>query len=300
MVHEIQETAEKKLDTVLIENIQLCNNRKIMQLFRNLKPYENYVSAYLHGSWADNTNNAFSDIDDFIIIHKDRFKSQKELRSVISILNKIDIKFCRIDPIQHHGHWIVCNNELDVYNNSFMPLYIMKEAKRIQGDEIIKANIDKEQTLKGLRENIIGTCKNIERLSEKYFLNNINAYELKCLVGSFVLVPAFIFQLKNEEIDKPGAIAKSHTLYSVDAFSCITWSTNCRENWDVITGKSIFKIFAFLVKFCPDPHIWRKFAEKFSPKVSKNDTSLLSLNDLNKRSTSDYISESLKYLDIVG
>lgn len=285
-------------EKVIIPIVDSCENVDILNLFKKLKPFEKGVSVYLHGSWADDTNNSFSDIDDFIILNKSKFESPKEFKKVISTLNKIDMKFCRLDPIQHHGHWIVCEEELESYNNSFMPLYIMGEAKKIIGKNHITANIDEIETEKGLKKNLAGTCKNIERLSEKYFSNTINSYELKGLIGSFVLIPAFIFQLKQKQFTKPEAISHSNKLFSIDAITCIEWATECRKNWNIITNKRKYKNFGRLAYICFDPHLWRRFSTKFSPMITERDKIHLSSKNFNKQTVHFFVKESLNYLDV--
>ncbi len=273
-----------------------CENKVIQNLFKQIKPYEKAVTALLHGSWADQTNNSFSDIDDFIILEKDKITSKKDFYKLISILNKIDMSYCRIDPIQHHGHWLVCSEELKHYDNSFMPLFIMKDAKRIIGKSEIIAYVDDKKTQLGLKNNIINTCKNIERLYKKYHSNKINSYEMKCLVGSFALVPSFVVQLQQLELNKPESIKHSIKLFSKEAYTCVAWATNCRNNWTIVTNKKSFKMFKFLTRFCTNPHLWRRFSERYSPKIHFNDTKLLSTIELKSNNVSCFLNETLKHL----
>ena len=283
------------LKKIEIENIDSCNDTKIQKLFLELKPFKKYINVYIHGSWADNTKNTFSDIDDFIIIDIESLERENYLSKVCKIINRIDMKFCRIDPIQHHGHWICSKNDLKNYNNSFIPLHILNEAKVIIGKNKILGLINQELTQEGLRKNIINTCNGIQLLSKKLFSNSINAYELKGLAGSFVIMPAFIMQLNGHNCSKPEAIKESHTFFSNQALICIEWSTNNRNNWGLVTSKFQYKLFSKLTYFFFDPHIWRRFSNKFSPKVQESTINKLSDKVLTPEIVEKFISESLIY-----
>lgn len=294
----IDTVENKKNESLKVFEIEIENKSIdpiIHRLFMDLRPFEEYVSVYLHGSWADETQTIFSDIDDFIILDTEGLKEKKYLSKVCNILNSIDMEFSRIDPIQHHGHWICSTNELENYDNSFIPLYILKEAKIVMGRNTIVGQINHERTKVGLRKNIINTCKAIEILSRKLFNNSINAYELKGLVGSFALMPAFIMQLKGDECSKPEAIKTAYKIFSESSLLCIQWSTNNRKNWHELTNKFKFMLFSRLAYLFFDPFLWRIFSNKFSPRVHESTVRQLSDTILTKQMVDKFISESLDY-----
>ena len=291
----VSEYSVNELKEILIERIQACQDAVIQKLFSDLKPYKESVNIYLHGSWADNSKTPFSDLDDFLVLDTDKLNQNGQLKAVCKLLNKIDMKFCRLDPIQHHGHWIACKNDLNNYDNSFMPLHILKESKVILGNNFISGKVNTQLSKEGLKRNIISTCNGIKLLSDKFFENSINSYQLKGLVGSFVLMPAFIMQTKGFDYTKPEAINEAKSIFTNDALSCIEWSTNNRNNWDVITGSPKFKLFGLLTYFCFDPHLWRRFSKKFSPKIKQSQVKALSKVVLTRENVNLFIEESLRY-----
>lgn len=276
--------------------IRHCENRRILELFSELQDYSENLSVFIHGSWSDNTQTPFSDIDDFVVI--DDFNTDiATLKEIVTILNKIDMSFCRIDPLQHHGHWITSKSELLNYDNSFIPLFILNDAKKVIGDQPLKYNIDTNITCEGLKNNIVNTCKSIDKLSYMFFNNNINCYSLKCFVGSFVLMPAFIFQLQGLQLNKPTAIKRSSELFTEKSFELIKWSTECRANWHVITNEIRYKLFSLLPRLFLNPHMWRRFAQKFSPAVAPQQLSKLSNIKITESDVQKFISESLAYVE---
>lgn len=271
-----------------------CDNKLINNIFRDILPYEKYVSVYLHGSWADGTKTAFSDIDDFVVI--DDFNvSRNMLIAIINILNKIDMIFCRIDRLQHHGHWITSKKELLDYDDSFIPLFIFEKGKLICGEELLRANINKEKSRRGLIRNIITTSNNIEIISKKLFSGGITSFELKCLVSSLALMPAFVFQLKGYKLTKPEAIKKADEIFSPEARILISWSTLCRRNWQVVTNDKNYLFFSSFSNLFFNPHLWRKFSKCFSPGI--NALQLCNLSDISIREENikEFVNESLNY-----
>lgn len=280
---------------ITIENIGNCDNQLINQIFKKILPYSKYVNVFLHGSYADNTTTNFSDIDDYIVLDIENLKKDNLLSQVLKLLNKIDMQFCRIDPIQHHGHWISSKNELTNYDNSFIPLHILNDSKCVMGENFVKGIINSDTTKEGLKRNIINTCKGIENLSELYFNKSINAYQLKQLVGSFALMPAFIMQIKGYDCTKPEAISLSDNILSESARSCIKWSTNNRLHWHIITINKKYKTFGLISYLFFDPYLWRRFSEKFSPKVSEKQKKNLSKEILTLKVVEQFILESQQY-----
>lgn len=202
------------------------------------------------------------------------------------------MRLCRLDPLQHHGHWLVSKYELDAYDNSFIPLFILKNAKLLLGSNKISANIDELKTKFGIASNIITTCNNINLIRKKLIGYNINYYELKCLVGSISLLPALIFQFKNIEYDKPNAIKNSQEIYSRDSTMLIQWASECRLNWRIITNQYQYKIFSIFPYLFTNPYLWRKFSAIYSPTVNQSVLEKLSSVKVTEYMFSNFIKES--------
>lgn len=282
-----------------IKVLEYCDDPKIANLFRDLEVYSEYISVFLHGSYADRTTTEFSDIDDFIIIDLKKVRERKLENDIFRILNKIDMKFCSIDPLQHHGHWITSKDELNDYDNSFIPLFIIKSSKIVLAkNNIINARISLKKTKKGLVKNLNLTCENILLLFCKLKENRINAYELKSLIGSFALIPALLFQLKGYKYSKSKSINLSSKIFSIQAFFCIQWATQNRKNWFEITNSFRFKIFSMLTYFFRNPYLWRMFSQNFSPRVTKIQIKQLCSFELTDEMVYEFIDEVKNNLNV--
>ncbi len=236
--------------------------------------YKNFNSALklegitwlIHGSWADGSQNEFSDIDDLIIID-DTNLTYSELKRIIKTLNKIDMLYCRLDPLQHHGHWITSVSELKDYNNAFIPLFILKDALLVIGNPKILFRINKKITEERLKSNILISANYLILYSKKLLAGNSNLYLLKKLVSTYTLMPALLFQFKGLSYDKKLAIEKADEIYSETGMYLLKWSESCRTNWKAIIKTKKYWIYSKIVYLFFNPYIWRKFAFYFSPKI---------------------------------
>lgn len=251
-----------------------------------------HIWVYLHGSQADRTTTAFSDYDDLVIVDMTDLTKSK-LKRLVRAMNRVDMRFCRLDPLQHHGHWIISKQSLSSYDESFLPLLVLEEALAIHGPSQLTYTLDRAATQRGLVRNVEATSASILAMYEKYRTNAINAYTLKGLVGSFALMPAFIFQLRGEGINKRTAIERASELYSEEALRCIAWSTHCRNNWAQVVNHPAHQALRIAANLFSNPHLYRRFAQR-SPNL---DLRKLTFPELKEASVRSFVNESRRYLD---
>jgi hypothetical protein len=278
-----------KKDTDLLTKMTVSafddgKNRGFLQsVFKELLNFD-CIDLYIHGSQADKDVTAFSDFDDLIIIDFDKIENKKSLKKA---LNKVDMRFCRLDFLQHHGHFIISKNSLSNYDESIIPLLVINDSVVIKGCNNVSyysnINYSKSKLISVLSNSIEG----IIVLSEKYFKSSINLYQLKELVGIFVLIPAIIFQIKGEMISKKEAIFRASEIFNEQSLNCINWSTYCRENWHRIYDDKRVLFFKKTPFFFRDPFLYRWFANRYAPIVSLNK---LEFDFLQKKHIESYIS----------
>lgn len=264
------------------------------EIFRPLQGLGN-VQVFVHGSWADSSRTAFSDLDDFVIVDDNLTPTERiELQRR---LNDIEFHFQRIDPLQHHGHWLINKNELKNYDNSFIPLFVLQNAVSVVGPNTLHGIVNPGKTMAGLVKNIIGTCRNIERYQQRLERGCLNIYELKCFVGSILLLPPLIFQVLGSELDKRSAILNADKIISDKCLKLIEFATQCRNNWRLITESEEYRNFVKKLDGYTNGAEWRRFAASHAPVL---DYSALSSVPLNGSLTAAYIKEALNYVDSVS
>ena len=262
--------------------------KKIFSPIKNID--ESKIQIFVHGSWADDTKTAFSDLDDFIIVEDDYYKK------ISKWINHIELKFYQIDPLQHHGHWLIKKSELENYNNSYMPLFILKDAVCVLGSNKIEAKINPVLSFKGNINRIQGTCKNIEYFYQLHKEKKLNLYNLKRFVGSISLLPSLLFQIKMVNIDKPTALNKANLLFSKNSINLISWATDLRKKWIELTENIEYNEYVKKIKKFKNGSKLRKYSSLNSPIL---DYSKLSDTKLSDELIDLYIRESLYIVDSV-
>ena len=270
-----------------------CHIQMINNLFKPLLPFEDLVSVFLHGSYADGTNNAFSDIDDFVIID-DLKATQKEIQEIQTILEEIDLAFCKIDPIQHHGHWIRYSSQITFYDNSYMPLLIIPESMSVIGSDSVSAKINIAHTNSGLINNVRNMSRSIRELIQMHEKNNLNIFHLKCLAGSFALMPAYLFQLLGCDYDKPTSISRAGEIFSDSSLALIQWATDIRNRFHILTESKAYVEFSKSIDSFNDANKWRLYAQQNAPLLNYNKLSDISIC---KEHVELFLKESWKIVD---
>lgn len=141
-LHFIKEPLEKilltyKTDTHIVKINNIIEKQKykfldinglipIIDLIQNSTLKD--ISIFFHGSMADLKYTAFSDIDDLVIINQTTWCNADFLIQTAKLLSQIARKYQNIDPLQHHGHWVITDFDLLLYDQSYIPLVIFDEA----------------------------------------------------------------------------------------------------------------------------------------------------------------------------
>jgi hypothetical protein len=262
---------------------------ELQELFSPLRRLDpSKIQVFVHGSWADNSRTDFSDLDDLIIIDDEYFSEAK------TVLDEIENNFQKIDTTQHHGHWLIRKSELNDYDNSILPLFILEGSICIYGSNTVKATINKKKTDKGNILRLRNTCRNIEKFYAQYKSGTLNVYDYKRFVGSVVLIPPIIFQLQNSNIDKKSAIFQADQIFSEYSLNLIKWATEVRKNWNVFSLDERYVEMQKQMAEFSTAKDFRNFMEHSGPVIlPENLSDILLTQELIEA----YIDESLIYID---
>jgi len=258
-------------------------------IFHGLEDYNpKKLSVFVHGSFADDTLTEFSDLDDFIIVDDDYYNV------VLPFLNEAELKMQKRDPLQHHGHWLIRKSQLDDYDYSYFPLFILEDSIRLNGDGELFYNSNLVKFKKDNLKRLQATLRNIKFFSNEYFEQTLNVYNLKRFVSSIALVFPLAFQLKDQFIGKREAINRADEILSDKGRILLDWASDLRNNWSVIIENEKYKTFSKEINNYKEAQNWRNFAENNSPVL---EYSFLFGANLTKEIVSDFISEIMVYVD---
>lgn len=188
------------------------------------------VSLFLHGSMADLQYTPFSDVDDLVVLRRAAWQDPASLMNTATLLAQVAREYQNVDPLQHHGHWVLTEFDLLLYDQSYMPLVVLDEAVRIAGEPQINSRIYHDNT--GFIKNASNTIQSLNgKLAKATREGGLNAFELKGLVGEIAIMPAYLFQARGEMLSKPEAIGRADELYSPRALKALEWATLVREEF---------------------------------------------------------------------
>lgn len=242
------ETYNKNKD---IELEILVKNKEVLELNHLKEIYKDsrYFDYFIHGSYSDGTYTEESDIDDFILIKSEAFESFNSFLETKKILSKLNLEYQKIDPLQHHGHWIFTEYDLYEYDTSIMPISIFRDDNifsvgkdcklNIHTSKVNKNNIEKVYT--NLKEEIIDGVN-------KMYKNKLNLYFLKNTISSITLLLPLAFQIRGNDLNKKEAIKESLKILDRNSVKVLDWSSEIRKNWRKLPS---FKIVNYL-KFLPN------------------------------------------------
>ncbi|MEK4653522.1 hypothetical protein [Niallia sp. FSL W8-0954] len=185
----------------------------------------------IHGSQADGTATAFSDIDDLIILKKEFFTSFEVFEATIKELHRLNLFYQSKDITQHHGHWLVSFDELYHYNEVNIPSSIFNESVSIFGTSEISYFVDKNSIFSG---RLLLLSENIENRVNDLVNNKSNLYELKHLLSGFALLFPLYYQSKGKNITKKNAIKWASTTFEKEILDILNWVSNLRMNWEKV------------------------------------------------------------------
>ena len=237
------------------------------------------VSIYVHGSWGDETNNSFSDVDSLIIYSEKNIANFFYGLRLSLWLNKVEMRMCRIDPLQHHGNFVIKNENLNRINLAYLPLLVLKKSLLVQGSKTVKYTYLKDDSLLGLKNNIFNNIQDLQILFDKYDSNMINIYEMKKFIGSVFITITYLFQYKGNYVSKKWSIENCDKILDRNSIIIVNKCEIIRKNWNKVLDKKSYIQFKKLIFIFNNPYLWRSFSKKFSPKFCKNDFPEINKNE---------------------
>jgi hypothetical protein len=182
----------------------------------------------VHGSFGNNEVVKFSDFDGLLILKSDSLyeKSKDELKRFIRDSYKIIYK---IDPLQHHGWFVIKKNQLENYPQDYLPNEVFEFSKSLSGKDIefeieIPLKTDYLTPFVNLKNNLLRTIR--EKRPK-------NLYKLKSFLSGLMLMPSLYLQAKLER----GCFKKDSFNIAKNDFSEREWkpievASSIRQMWN--------------------------------------------------------------------
>lgn len=200
-----------------------------LKKFANEKLGEYLADLHIHGSIATGDYvKGWSDLDTLIIIRKSALSNSSSLLKLRDLLYKSKKYFYKIDPLQHHGHMIITETDLDYYCQTFFPLVLFKYSKSAFGEKCFNIKVRDSR------------AENIDRFSSfvRYFRNlrfnkifSMGSYDVKFLFHMVTLFPVMYLQAKGIHVYKKFSFAMARTDFDENLWEPIEAVSEARKKW---------------------------------------------------------------------
>ncbi len=209
------------------------NNKQVIELGiflqRNLK--EDLAGAYVHGSAGTNELVAYSDLDALVIIKDEVFKDANRIREVALKLKEAENYMYQLDPLQHHGWFVLSESDLIQYDNSYLPAELLPFSKSIllNGIKNIELLVNKENKTDSTFEDV---CKSVGRKIAKLNCPS-TLYELKNLLSEFMLLPSLYVQARDgKSVFKKFSFDIARADFEKQDWEIMNEVSAIRKNWN--------------------------------------------------------------------
>jgi len=244
------------------------SNKTIIEIQQELSSIEkNLTQCLIHGSYATNEEIEYSDFDGLIIINKNAFASFDNFRKTINAIKKSNKLIQTLDPLQHHGWFILLENELNYYDETFLPVEVLNISKSL----LVKEKSAIKMNLKSNSNFNVGIDKLSKQLLDKIESRDYprNYYQIKSLLSEFMMLPTLYYQAKVKK-----GIYKKYSFEIVkddfgDAWNIMDKISLIRRNWSEYFIKKS-------VKATHNNYLTRYLFKKYNKKASANLISFLS------------------------
>lgn len=156
---------------------------------------DSMVGAYVHGSIATSEEIPYSDFDGLVILKNDSLYNWGKLITLTAALKETERMMLEMDPLQHHGWFILTEDDLADYPEHYFPHALFQYSKVLFGAGTINIGLRKEGYSAEFSRSFTNLSNSVLRkLESKVFLEN--NYVFKNLLSEFMLLPAVYIQAK--------------------------------------------------------------------------------------------------------
>ena len=253
---------KKKCETINFKKYNK-SDEKLIEPIKHLKNFaeknfRDYISGfYLHGSFSTlDYIKGWSDLDTLIIIKKSAINEPDKLSKLRDFLYKSRKFFYKIDPLQHHGHMIITQYDLEHYCQTYFPVEIFKYSKSFLETE-------------GVTKIKVRDCK-IENLNKFYWFVDyfrklyfnrdyrMNSHHMKFFLHCITLFPTLYLEAKGIHVYKKYSFEIAKRDFQKDLWKPILTVEKIRQNWKPL------KALPFITQMAEiNPLLWYQINSRF-------------------------------------
>lgn len=241
--------------------------------------------AFVHGSLAIGEEIAYSDFDGLIVLKAEVFSNARRLSQVARKINQTRAIMLRIDPLQHHGWFVLNESDLSHYPETYLPSDVLKESRSLLSDKEETINLYPEQNTDyylPLKE----LCRHLRKKTQ-YSGQPATLYQLKSFLSEFMMLPALYVQARDRKgIFKKYSFTEAAKDFKEEDWSIIEEVSMIRSQWpkemSAFHRKKFQKIGYFWTQYRKNlgPGIPSQFKERLDQKFYERVASLANLSEV--------------------
>ena len=221
------------------------------------------IAAVVHGSIATDEFINYSDFDGLIIIRDEVFKDKGRLTALAEVIHESKKIMFEIDPFQHHGWFVLKENDLSNFPVDYLPLEVMSHSKSLlQGNDLDL--VLRQKSKPDYFSPVKKICRRIRKTAQ-HGNRPRTLFQLKSILSEFMMLPTLYIQAR----DQRGIFKKYSFELAAADFNPGTWSimdevSDIRAQWDS------YDIYRDKRKLRKIGYIWMKYRKKMGPAIPKD------------------------------
>jgi hypothetical protein len=188
------------------------------------------VCVVLHGSLADGTSTAFSDVDTVVVLKDSTLRDPAALRAACEAARPSLRSMIRFDPLQHHGHMIVPEGFLTIYSQAILPLATLRDSFLLLPDRV-ELRIQVRRPGMEIRRPYWQILQRLRLVVADSTARPGNLYDLKLLLSQFMLLPALHLGLVGRFVNKKESFEEVRRELSDREWEVMREVTALRSEW---------------------------------------------------------------------
>lgn len=236
----------------------------VVAIQESLREFKDALAAALvHGSHATGEVVPYSDFDGLLVIKDEVFGDTERLATLAMAIYRSQAGMYRMDPLQHHGWFILTERDYLAYPVSYLPIEVLAQSRSLLGDTALQLELRPE-----LHPDFFGPvksmCRRFRRLASKGNRPK-NLYQLKSLLSEFMMLPALYVQARDQRgIFKRESFDAAARDFSEGYWSIMTDVSALRAEW-----KQEIKD-AEKARLEKTGYLWMQYRKKSGPAIPAN------------------------------
>lgn len=210
----------KGINPYVLKLINYFNQRNTVDL----------IGVYIHGSLASNEEVKYSDFDGLIIVKDECLSSPIRLYKLALLMYKSLKIIYKIDPLQHHGWFVLTESDLKKYPQTYFPYEILYKTRVLIGSSELSLTLespdrDYVDTFNSFSESLMNRLKDHNKIN--------TLYKIKSFYSQVLLLPSKYYLSRfNNGIYKKDSFQFIKQEFENDQLEVIDQVSLVREKWD--------------------------------------------------------------------